>query len=169
MVVCSISFLMWCDILSYGNIFWDSCGTILIDYLERGQAINADRCCATLTRLREAIQRKRPGILSEGVILLHDNTRPHIAQATQELLRRFRWEIWSHTPCSPDLAPSDYFLLSRLKEHLSGRRFPSDSAAKISTETWLNGQGPDFYQDGFNKLVLHADKCLNRHGDNVEK
>ncbi|GFU07501.1 hypothetical protein TNCV_2224921 [Trichonephila clavipes] len=29
-------------------------------------------------------------------------------------------------------------------------------------ETWINGNGPDFYQDGLIKLVLRSDKCLNR-------
>ncbi|GIX98304.1 uncharacterized protein CEXT_362731 [Caerostris extrusa] len=62
--------------------------------------------------------------------------------------------------CRPDLAPSDYFVFPRLKEHLSGRRFSSNSAVKTSAETWLNGQRPDFYQDGLNKLVLRCDKCL---------
>ncbi|GFR29066.1 hypothetical protein TNCT_128801 [Trichonephila clavata] len=55
----------------------------------------AFRYCANLTRLHEAIRCKHPGISSEDVILLHDNARAHNAQATQELLRRFRREIWS--------------------------------------------------------------------------
>ncbi|GBO38951.1 hypothetical protein AVEN_73504-1 [Araneus ventricosus] len=37
-------------------------------------------------------------MLSDGVILLHDNT--HTARKTQELLRRFKWEVWSHPPTS---------------------------------------------------------------------
>ncbi|GIX93649.1 histone-lysine N-methyltransferase SETMAR [Caerostris darwini] len=55
------------------TIFWDSCGVIPLDYLERGQTIHADHYSATLTRIQEGIRRKRPGMLSEGVILLHDN------------------------------------------------------------------------------------------------
>ncbi|GFY44723.1 hypothetical protein TNIN_440131 [Trichonephila inaurata madagascariensis] len=48
------------------TICWDSYGVILIDYLERDQTINTDRYCVTLTRLREAIRHKRPGMLSKG-------------------------------------------------------------------------------------------------------
>ncbi|GFX99773.1 histone-lysine N-methyltransferase SETMAR [Trichonephila clavipes] len=51
-------------------------------------------------------------------------------------------------PYSPDLAPNDYMLFPRLKEHLAGRWLSSGSAVKTSAETSLNGQGPDFYQDG---------------------
>ncbi|GBM47677.1 hypothetical protein AVEN_171790-1 [Araneus ventricosus] len=60
--------------------------------------------------------------------------------------------------------PSDHFLFSKLKEHLSGTRFSSDSAVKTGAKNWLNGQGCDFYQDGLTKLVLLSDKCLNRFG-----
>ncbi|GFU51129.1 hypothetical protein TNCV_966221 [Trichonephila clavipes] len=41
-------------------------------------------------------------------------------------------------------------------------------AVKTSVETWLDGQGPDFYQTGLKKLALRSDKCLNRLGDYVE-
>lgn len=48
------------------TILWDSCGVILIEYLERSLTINADSYCANLTRLHEVIRRKRPSMLSEG-------------------------------------------------------------------------------------------------------
>ncbi|GFT80569.1 uncharacterized protein TNCV_5122761 [Trichonephila clavipes] len=70
---------------------------------------------------------------------------------------------------NPHMAPSDYFLFPRLKEHLSGKRFSSDSAVKTSTEILLKGQGPDSYQDGLSKLVLRSDKSLNRLDDYVDK
>ncbi|GBN48316.1 hypothetical protein AVEN_249193-1 [Araneus ventricosus] len=82
---------------------------------------------------REAIRRKRPGMLCDGVILLHDNT--HTARKTQELPRKFKWEVWSHQPpYSPDSAPN---LGSK---HLSATRFSSNSDAKTAAENWLNGQ-----------------------------
>ncbi|GBL88102.1 hypothetical protein AVEN_133747-1 [Araneus ventricosus] len=100
-------------------------------------------------------------MLIDGVILLNDNT--HIARKTQELLQKFKWEVWSHSPHSPDLAPN---LGSK---HLSGTRFSSKSDVKIATENRLNGQGRDFYQAELNKLILRSDKCLNRSGDYAEK
>ncbi|GBM07723.1 Protein SSUH2 [Araneus ventricosus] len=51
---------------------------------------------------REAI--RRPGVLSDGVIFLHENT--HSARKTQELLQKFKWDAWSHSPYSPDSAPN---------------------------------------------------------------
>ncbi|GFY40778.1 hypothetical protein TNIN_129521 [Trichonephila inaurata madagascariensis] len=63
--------------------FLDSCSVIPIDYLERGQTIDADSCCATLTRLRETIRCKRQVMLSKSIILLYGKDRPHTAQTTQ--------------------------------------------------------------------------------------
>ncbi|GBO40279.1 hypothetical protein AVEN_33380-1 [Araneus ventricosus] len=65
--------------------------------------------------------------------------------------------------------PSDYFLFPKLKEHLSGTRFSSDSDAKTAAENWRNGKGCDFYQAGLNKLVLRSDNCLNRFSHYLEK
>ncbi|GBO19223.1 hypothetical protein AVEN_70724-1 [Araneus ventricosus] len=52
---------------------------------------------------------------------------------------------------------SDYFLLPKLKEHLSGTRFSSHSDVKTAAENWLNGQERDFYQARLSKLVLRSD------------
>ncbi|GBO19711.1 hypothetical protein AVEN_236275-1, partial [Araneus ventricosus] len=80
---------------------------------------------------REAIRRKRPGMLSDGVILLNDNT--HSAHKTQELLRKFKWEVWSLL-YSPDSAPN---LGSK---HLSGTKFSSESDVKTAAKNSIDGQ-----------------------------
>jgi hypothetical protein len=40
---------------------------------------------ATLKKLRRAKQNKRRGMLSRGVVMIHDNARPHTAAAKQNL------------------------------------------------------------------------------------
>jgi hypothetical protein len=37
-------------------------------------------------------------MLSQGVVMLHDNACPHIAAATQDLVATFGWEQFSHPP-----------------------------------------------------------------------
>jgi hypothetical protein len=43
--------------------------------------------------------------LQFGVLLLHDNARPHIASTTVNLFNTWYWEILSHSPYSSDLEP----------------------------------------------------------------
>ncbi|GFO43051.1 histone-lysine N-methyltransferase SETMAR [Plakobranchus ocellatus] len=82
----------------------------------------ASRYCSTLDLLKEAIRRKRPGLLRRGVVLQHDNATPHSANLTQQWLQRYGWEILPHPAHSPDLAPSDFHLFGPLKRHLGGVR-----------------------------------------------
>ena len=93
------------------TVFWDSQGVLLVDFMPRNTSINADAYCATLRRLRKAIQNRCRGKLSRGIVLIHDNARPHTARLTQNLLRdEFHWDTFDHPPYSPDLAPSDFHL-----------------------------------------------------------
>ncbi|GFN83337.1 histone-lysine N-methyltransferase SETMAR [Plakobranchus ocellatus] len=95
----------------------DAKGVILLDILSQGQCINAAQYCSTLDRLKEAIRRKRPGLLRRGVVLQHDNATPHSANLTQQWLQRYGWEILPHSAHSPDLAPYDFHLFGPLKSH----------------------------------------------------
>jgi len=52
----------------------------------KNQTINKNVYCATLGNLRRAIQNKRREMLSRGIILFHDNVRPHTANDTQKFI-----------------------------------------------------------------------------------
>lgn len=138
-------------------------------FLERGSTVTVDRYCKIFTRLREAITRKRPGLLTEGITFLRGNLGHHFPlwqRATSyspEDHQQFGWDIIDHPPSSPDVAPRDFHLFPRLKEHLGGRRrFASDEQVKHFSTTSLNTQGQYYYQEGIFKLVPRSDKCLNR-------
>jgi hypothetical protein len=111
----------------------------------------------TLTRLKEAVHCKRPRWLSQGALQLHDDARPHIARPTLNLLNIWHWEI---LPYSPDLAPSDFHLLPKLKKHLWGLWLQTDEDAQ---------ENASFYHQSFDSLTYCCDKCLNRYGNYVKK
>jgi len=135
------------------TVFWDRYGVLLLDYRPNGQTINAQVYRDTLQRLRRAIQNKRQELLSSGVVLLHDNARPHRAQQTTALLQQFRWNIMDHPPYSLDLAPSDYHLFLHMKRFLAGKQFHSDAEVKTTVNNWLQQQAVDFFDTGIQKLV----------------
>ena len=47
-------------------------------------------------KLRRDIQNKRRGMLSGGVLLLHDNARPHLARQSTHILQEFSWELFNY-------------------------------------------------------------------------
>ena len=117
------------------TVFWDRKGVLLVDLLPQGSTINAGVCCDTLQKLCCVIQNKRRGTLSRGVVMIHDNTHPHTATITQNLITTFLCEQFDHPPCSPDLGPSDFHVFMHLKSFLAGRWFHNDSEVKETVTT----------------------------------
>jgi transposase len=60
-----------------------------------------------------------------GVLILHDNARPHASDAVSEILEKYGWQVLPHPPYSPDMSPPDFDLFSKLKKPLRGKRFRS--------------------------------------------
>jgi len=98
------------------SIFWDQDGILLIDYLPKGQTINAKYYSSLLLlHLKDILKEKRHGKVNKGVLFLHDNAPAHRVLATQKKLAYLGFQCLDHPPYSPDLAPSDYHLFPGLK------------------------------------------------------
>jgi hypothetical protein len=69
-------------------VFWDYKGSILQHYQECRTTLTSAMYSDMLqNELRPAICTDWQGRLSEGVLILHDNARPHTAAHTRETLR----------------------------------------------------------------------------------
>jgi histone-lysine N-methyltransferase SETMAR len=110
----------------------------MVEFMQQGTTVTSKVFCEMLKGLRRAIQKKRHGMLTSGVVLLHDNTCLHIAACTQALLEHFNWELFDHPPYSPDLAPSDYYLFYYMKNWLESQRFNSNEELMESVKMWLS-------------------------------
>ncbi|GBN57507.1 hypothetical protein AVEN_20906-1 [Araneus ventricosus] len=108
-------------------------------------------------------------MLTEGILLLHDNARPHTAAQTRALLDSFGWEVLNHPLYSPDLATSDFHLFLHLKHHLCVNNYNDDEDVKTAVTSWLLEQAASFFEEGIQNLVVRYDKCLNKLGSFVEK
>jgi hypothetical protein len=106
-------------------------------------------------------------MLSHGVVMLHENARPHTAATMQDLIATFGWEQFDLPPYSSDLAPSDLRVFLHLKTFLGGRQFHDE--VKEAVNMWFASQMASFYDTGIQKLVPCYNKCLNDGGNYVEK
>ena len=106
-------------------VWWDWEGIIYWELLDRNQTVNAELYVLQMQRLNNAIQQKRPN-RQYGVLLQHNNARPHIAIITKEAIQTLGWEVLPHPPYSPDLAPSDFHLFRSLSNALRGVSFNND-------------------------------------------
>lgn len=151
------------------TIFWDSKGVILIDFLEGQKTVTSSYYEEVLKKLKTSLAKKRRGKLHSQILFHHDNAPAHSSRAVKALLREFRWQTLPHPPYSPDLAPSDFFLFPKLKEHLKGTRFTSLDEAKKQVISWCQRQPPEFYHEGIYRWKHRLQKCIDNNGAYVEK
>jgi len=126
------------------SIFWDQDGILFIDYLSKGQTINAEHYSSLLVQLKDILKEKRGGKITKAVLFLHDNAPAHRALATQKKLAYLGFQYLFHPPNSPDLAPSDYHLSLDWKNNWKVAIFLSDAEVIAAAETWLDGQPSNF-------------------------
>jgi len=143
-------------------------GILLIDYLPKGQTINAEYYSALLVQVKDILKEKRNGKFTKAVLFLHDNSPAHWALATPKKLAYLGFQFLDHPPYSPDLAPSDYHLFPELKKQLKGRHFSSDAEVIAAAETWLDGQLSEIFLSGLQKSEQRAKKCVELRGEYVE-
>ncbi|UYV72608.1 hypothetical protein LAZ67_10000042, partial [Cordylochernes scorpioides] len=71
-------------------------------------------------------------------------------------MENFKWEIFTHPPYSPELAPSDFHLYPALKWHLGGKHFANDDEVQAEENHWLRRQDTAWYNSGIKKLLQRA-------------
>lgn len=151
------------------SVFWDAEGIIMVEYLEKGATITGSYYAGQIRRLREAIKEKRRGKLRAGVLFHQDNAPAHKAAVAMAAIQETGFELLEHPPYSPDLAPSDFYLFPRLKEHLRGQKFEDNSEVMAAVEAFWESQDQDFFSKGILGLEKRLTKCINLLGDYVEK
>jgi transposase len=127
------------------TVFWDRKGVLMVGFMQKGTTITSEASCATLRKLRRAIQNKRHEMLTYGIVLLHDNACPHTAARTRALLEHFNWELFDHPSYSPDLALIDYHLSTYVKNWLGSQHFNNNEELMEGVKMCLSSQAAGFF------------------------
>ena len=102
-------------------------------------------------------------------MLQQDNARVHTCKVAMDVVERNGYELIPHPACSPDLAPSDFFLFPNLKKDICGLHFRSDEEVVTAVEEWVNGKDPDFCSSGLMALEHRWLKCITLERNYIEK
>ncbi|EYB85943.1 hypothetical protein Y032_0287g1428 [Ancylostoma ceylanicum] len=151
------------------SVFWDAKGILLIDYLQEGNTVTEQYYASLLEKLKVADEEKRPGMLKEKILFLHDNAPAHSSAVAQQKLAKLRFEILPHPAYSPDLAPSDFHLFPKLKIFLAGRKFQSIQEVIEAVDGYFEDLEECHFRQGIEKLEKRWTKCIELRGDYVEK
>lgn len=137
-------------------IWWDQQGVLYYELLQPGETVTANRYQQQLQQLRNQLSIKRPewAHRHDEIILLHDNARPHVAQAVKDTINEFNWEVLSHPPYSPDIATSDYYLFRSMAHGLTEQRFQNHQDVRKRLDEWIASKETVFFYNGLHKLPI---------------
>ena len=99
------------------RIFGDQNGAVYYKQLKPCEKVNIDRYRQQLIKLNQALKRKRPkwGDRTIKIILLDDNARHHVTKSVKTYYKNIKFYVLPHAPYSPDLDPSDYYLVRSMQ------------------------------------------------------
>lgn len=150
-------------------MFWDSDGVILTHCVPKGTTVTGASYENVLkNKFLPALQQKRPGKAAR-VLFHQDNAPAHRANVTQRFLCENNFEVISHAPYSPDLAPSDFWLFPTMKDTLRGRRFTSRAAIASAIFQWSKQTPKEAFAAAMESWRRRCEKCVRLQGDYVEK
>jgi len=114
-----------------------------------------------LKRLHEKVIQKRPELLANNSwILHHDNAPAHTALSVREFLATKQITVLEHPAYSPDLAPSDFFLFSKIKEILKGRHFDDIDDNRSNRTAALKAIPQNQFQNCFEGWTRRWHRCI---------
>jgi histone-lysine N-methyltransferase SETMAR len=152
------------------SIWWDQIGVVYYELLKPKETIDGPLYRLQLFRLRKALEEKRPEYAErhDKIILQHDNARPHVCKVVQTALKTIGWEVLSHPPYSPDLAPSDYYLFRSMSHGLADQHFSNYEEVKKWLDDWIASKPEKFYWDGIHKLPKNWQKVVENNGNYIQ-
>lgn len=147
------------------SVWWSAAGLIHYNFFKEGETIDSERYCNELEEMFNKLKIQHPALVNrKGLILLHDNARPHVSRMTLQKLYSLGIEILPHPPYSPDLSPTDYHFFKHLDKFLQDKIFNNGGAAKLVFEEFVASRKSNFYMNGINKLLCRWEKCVNKNG-----
>ena len=151
------------------TVFFDYRGVVHFEYLPTGQTVNSQYYLGVMRRLRDAVRRKRPELWADNSWLLHhDNAPSHTSLVVRDHFAKNSTHIIPQPPYSPDLAPSDFWLFSKLKRPLRGHRFETIEEIKEKTTSELRAIPTDDYAACFENWKKRWHSCIATGGDYFE-
>jgi len=98
-------------------------------------------------------------------LLDHDNVPAHTSLVVRELLTKNNMFTVPHPAYTPDLAPSDFYVFSKMTLRLKGQRFISIEKIEAELQQVLNTTTPAFLNECIQKWHNHWDLCIQAQGD----
>ena len=112
--------------------------------------------------------RKRPELWENQTWMLHHDNVPAHVSLIGSYLAKHQISVVPHPPYSPDLAPADFLLFSKLKTTLKGRRFQTIEEIQENVVRELRAITQCAFQEAFQQCKKCWVQCITSRGDYFE-
>ena len=134
-----------------------------------GQTVNKEYYVEVLREFRKRFHQTRPALFKSGLCHFHqDNAPVHDSILVTDYLSKMGIKTVPQPPCSPDLAPYDFWLFPKLKENLRGCRYETIEEMKEAVMKVIDMLTQEDFHGAFQKLLEWYTKCIAAGGDYFE-
>lgn len=152
------------------SVWWDATGVIYWELLPPNQMLTEDLYSQQLERLQAVMQQRRPELCGQHKVLFnHSNAKPHTGAVIQRKIMDIGWQILAHSPYSPDLAPTDYYLFRYLENFLKGKEYDNEEDLRSGLATFFDEKEDNFYRAGIEKLPERWRQVVDNNGDYINE
>ncbi len=155
-------------------LFYNAYGVLLVEFVPRGETVDTEYYCNVLTRLKEWIRRKHPGLWlrdehgDRNFWLHQDNATPHTSTITLTFFGESGINLVPHPPFRPDLAPCDFTIFPHLKKELRGTKFANIEEVQNRVCLVLIKTEPEVFYNAIQSMAFQWKKCMVVQGDYFE-
>ena len=122
-----------------------------------------------LREFRKRFHWKRPAFFKSGLWHFHQDNAPiYNSSLVTDYLGKMGIKTARHPPNSPDLAPCDFRLFTKLKEKLRGCRYETIEEMKEAVTKVIYMLTQEDIHGAFQKLLERYNKCIAAGGDYFE-
>ena len=150
---------------TFDDPFFDSTGMIYIHWVPTGQTVYKEYCVEVLREFRKRFHRKRPALFKSGQWHFQQDNAPVYNSI---LVTDYLTKTVPQPPYSPDLAPCDFWLFSKLKKNLRGCRYETIEELKEAVTKIIDTLTQEDFHGAFQKLLKRCNKCIAAGGDYFE-
>lgn len=150
-------------------LFFRKAGFVAKVMVKPKEIINSKWYKKTLYQVFRKVRQKRPRTGLRCIAFHHDNASSHTSGETDRYFRKWKVARTGHPPYSPDLAPLDFFYISRIKKQLRGRRFQSEKELVKATDDAIKSITKAEHKRCFMHWFERMRRCIDCQGQYFEK
>jgi histone-lysine N-methyltransferase SETMAR len=144
---------------------WDLTGFAVVTTLESRCKFNAGYYVSNVLTTLSECQRERGGGAFGKLIVHAENAPQRKATVSQPFMAQNAMVIAAHRPYSPDLAPSDFYLLGHVKGLLRGESFETGERLLSAVDGILGSFEKWTLTKVFLEWMTRLERCVEINGD----